>query len=123
MQNANTWFEIPVRDLAAAQRFYETLLGRPMRGAEDLGGEHMAVFAHDQPGAGGCLVQRDGHRAVHGGTLVYLDSAPSVQTALDRAQAAGGRVATPRTLIAPGIGYFAHVEDIDGNLVGLHARD
>lgn len=121
MQNANTWFEIPVRDLAAAQRFYETLLGRPMRGTEDVGGEHMAVFAHDKPGAGGCLVQRPGHRAVPGGTLVYLDSAPSVQAALDRAQAAGGRVVTPRTLIAPGIGYFAHVADVDGNVVGLHA--
>ena len=123
MQNANTWFEIPVRDLAAAQLFYETLLGRPMRGAEDVGGEHMAVFAHDKPGAGGCLVQRAGHRAVPGGTVVYLDSAPSVQAALDRAQAAGGRVVTPRTLIAPGIGYFAHVEDADGNVVGLHAAD
>jgi len=123
MQNANTWFEIPVRDLAAARRFYETLLGRPMRGAEELSNEHMVVFAHDKPGAGGCLVQRDGHRAAPGGTVVYLDSAPSVQAALDRAQAAGGRVATPRTLIAPGIGYFAHVEDIDGNLVGLHAAD
>jgi predicted enzyme related to lactoylglutathione lyase len=32
-------------------------------------------------------------------------------------------VATPRTLIAPGIGYFAHVVDVDGNLVGLHAAD
>lgn len=123
MQNASTWFEIPVRDLAAARRFYETLLGRPMHGAEDVGGENMAVFAHDKPGAGGCLVQREGHRAVQGGTVVYLDSAPSVQAALDRAQAAGGRVATPRTLIAPGIGYFAHVVDVDGKLVGLHAAD
>jgi predicted enzyme related to lactoylglutathione lyase len=112
-----------VRDLATARRFYETLLGRPMHGAEDVGGENMAVFAHDKPGAGGCLVQREDHRAVQGGTVVYLDSAPSVQAALDRAQAAGGRVATPRTLIAPGIGYFAHVVDVDGNLVGLHAAD
>ncbi|MCZ2103106.1 MAG: VOC family protein [Comamonadaceae bacterium] len=123
MQNASTWFEIPVRDLAAAQRFYETLLGRPMQGPQDMGGEHMAVFAHDRPGAGGCLVQRDGHHAAPGGVMIYLDSAPSVQTALDRAQAAGGRVVTPRTLIAPGIGYFAHVADMDGNVVGLHAAD
>ncbi len=123
MQNATTWFEIPVRDLAAGQRFYETLLGRPMHGTEDVGGEHMAVFAHDKPGAGGCLVQRAGHQAVSGGTLVYLDSAPSVQAALDRALAVGGRVATPRTLIAPGLGYFAHVQDPEGNLVGLHAGE
>lgn len=123
MQNAITWFEIPVRDLAASRVFYEALLDRPMRGTEDMGGETMAVFAHDKPGAGGCLVERAQHRPVAEGTLVYLDSAPSVQAALDRALAAGGRVVTPRTLIAPGIGYFAHVQDPEGNLVGLHAAD
>ncbi len=123
MQNANTWFEIPVRDLATAQRFYETLLGRPMRSTEDLGGESIAVFAHDKPGAGGCIVLRPKAAGADGGTVVYLDSAPSVQVALDRAQGAGGAVVTPRTLIAPGVGYFAQLRDPDGNLVGLHAED
>ena len=123
MHNANTWFEIPVRDLGAAQRFYENLLGRPMRGTEDIGGESTAVFAHDKPGAGGSIVQRPTQAGASGGTVVYLDSAPSVQAALDRAQAAGASVVTPRTLIGPGIGYFAQLRDPDGNLVGLHAAD
>lgn len=121
MRNATTWFEIPVADLGRSQRFYEAMLDRPMRGTEDVGGEAMAVFAHDKPGAGGCLVQRPAHRPVRGGTLVYLDCAPSVEAALQRAQTAGGRIVTPRTLIAPGVGYFAQIEDVDGNLVGLHA--
>lgn len=123
MQNANTWFEIPVRDLAAGQRFYEALLDRPMRGTEDVGGEAMAVFAHEKPGAGGCLVRWSGHAAAKGGTVVYLDCAPSVQAALDRGTRAGGRTITPRTLIGPGIGYFAQIEDPQGNLVGLHAAE
>lgn len=121
MHSANTWFEIPVADLQRAQHFYEAMLDRPMRGTEDVGGEAMAVFAHEKPGAGGCLVLRAGHRPAHGGTLVYLDCAPSVDAALQRAEAAGGRIAAPKTLIAPGIGYFAHIEDVDGNIVGLHA--
>ena len=123
MHSASTWFEIPVRHLAAAQQFYEALLGHAMRGSEDLGGDSMVVFAHEKPGAGGCLVCRPDHAAVTGGTLVYLDSTPGVQPALDRAVAAGGKVLTPRTLIAPGIGYFAHVQDPEGNIVGLHAPD
>ncbi|MBO9645826.1 MAG: VOC family protein [Pseudacidovorax sp.] len=123
MRNANTWFEIPVTDLAAAQRFYERMLDRAMRGTEDVGGDIMAVFAHDKPGAGGCLVRREGHRPAEGGTVVYLDCEPGVQGALDRAVAAGGQVVAPRTLIAPGIGYFALVRDPEGNVVGLHALD
>lgn len=123
MRNANTWFDIPVADLAAAQHFYERLLDRPMRGTEDLGGDTMLVFAHDKPGAGGCLAHRPGHKATEGGTVVYLDCAPSVQAALDRAVEAGGQVVTPRTLIAPEVGYFALLRDPEGNLVGLHATE
>ncbi|MDQ7954543.1 MAG: VOC family protein [Rhodocyclaceae bacterium] len=123
MHSANTWFEIPVADLAKSQRFYETLLDRPMRGTEDFGGETMAVFAHEKPGAGGCIVHRPAQAGGRGGTVVYLDCAPGVDAALARAQAAGGTVVVGRTLIAPGVGYFAQVQDLDGNLVGLHAAD
>jgi hypothetical protein len=31
MKNAIAWFEIPTTQLAAAQAFYETVLGHPMR--------------------------------------------------------------------------------------------
>lgn len=122
MHSATTWFEIPVTDLAQSQRFYEAVLNRPMRGTEDVGSEAIVVFAHEKPGVGGSLVQRASPQPVRGGTLVYLDCAPSMDAALARVQGAGGRVAVPRTLIAPGIGYFAHIEDLDGNLVGLHAQ-
>ncbi|MEO8857129.1 MAG: VOC family protein [Burkholderiaceae bacterium] len=120
MHSAITWFEIPVGDLARAQTFYEALLERPMRGTEDIGGQVIAVFPHEKPGAGGSLVQRTGHRPARDGTRVYLDCAPDLDAAIARAQAAGGKVAVPKTLIAPGVGYFAHIEDLDGNLVGLH---
>lgn len=123
VHSANTWFEIPVADLATSQPFYEQMLDRPMRGTTDAGGETIAVFIHEKPGAGGCLVERTGHRATNGGTLVYLNCEPSVQASLDRAVSAGGRVVTQRTHIGPGIGYFAHVQDLHGNLVGLHAAD
>ena len=123
MLNANTWFDIPVNDLAAARRFYEALLARPMGAVQEMGGDTMAVFAHDQGAAGGALVQRADCKPGANGTVVYLDSAPSVQAALDRGVAAGAAVVVPRTLIAPGIGYFALVKDPDGNVVGLHAAD
>lgn len=123
MQTATTWFEIPVRDLDAARRFYETLLGRPMTTPEGFGGEPMVLFAYEHPGVGGCLVERPAHRAATGGTIVYLDCTPSVEAALQRARAAGGEVVVERTLITPEIGYFAQIRDPEGNLVGLHAAD
>ena len=39
---------------------------------------------------------------------------------LERIQAAGGRVLTPRTEIGPGMGSFAAFADPVGNELGLH---
>ena len=57
-----------------------------------------------------------------GGALVYLDASPSLDAALDRAVAAGGQIALPRQALPPGMGFFAHITDLDGNRVGLHAN-
>jgi predicted enzyme related to lactoylglutathione lyase len=52
---------------------------------------------------------------------VYLDASPSLDAALERTLAAGGRIATPKVALPPRMGFFAHIEDSEGNLVGLHA--
>jgi len=119
--DAISWFEIPVRDLERAQRFYETVLDRPLK-PETMGDERMAVFPADEGRARGCI-----HRSSKpvepsaGGTRVYLDCSPSIDAALQRVGCAGGHITTPKVALPPGMGYFAHVADTEGNVVGLHA--
>lgn len=123
MKNAISWFEIPTTQLDAAQAFYEAVLGHPMR-REDMGPSQGAVFAYDleADGTGGALMMGPTASKVSGGgTLVYLDASPSLDAALSRVLAHGGAVAQPRTALPPGMGYFAHIADLDGNRVGLHA--
>lgn len=123
MRNACNWFEIPTADLASAQQFYETVLGRTLR-REQYGPCEVAVFPHDnEEGAGGCLWSGGGAEHPPGrlGTLVYLDCMPSLDAALARVEAAGGRIALPRQALPPGMGFFAHIVDREGNQVGLHA--
>ena len=52
--DAISWFEIPVRDLNRAQRFYETLLDRKLT-PETMGEERMAVFPAAEGRAKGCI--------------------------------------------------------------------
>lgn len=123
MTNAITWFEIPTLQLDRAQAFYEAVLGKAMR-REDMGPSQGAVFPYDPAadGVGGALMQGPtAPRQSEGGTLVYLDASPSLDAALERAVAQGGRVTVPRTALPPGLGFFAQIQDLDGNRVGLHA--
>lgn len=123
MKNAISWFEIPTTQLDVAQSFYEAVLARPMR-REAMGPSQGAVFAYDPAadGTGGALMMGPTAPSVaHGGTLVYLDASPSLDAALVRAQAGGGVVVLGRTALPEGMGFFAHIRDLDGNRVGLHA--
>lgn len=123
MQSTLSWFEIPTTQLDQAQAFYESVLGHPM-GREAMGPSQMAVFAYDpaQNGVGGALLMCSSAPAPSAsGTVVYLDASPSLDAALARASAAGGTVLVPRQALPPGMGFIAHITDLDGNRVGLHA--
>ncbi|MGH7468379.1 MAG: VOC family protein [Longimicrobiales bacterium] len=48
---------------------------------------------------------------------IYVD-VTSVDAALQKVQAAGGKIVTPKTPI-PGMGAFARVADTEGNVIGL----
>lgn len=121
MTHALDWFEIPVRDLDRAQRFYETLLATTLR-REEVAGSALAVFPYAEAGVGGCLLAGPGAPAPSAaGTLVYLNAGPALDTTLARAEAAGGRITTPKTTLPGDLGVFAHVTDTEGNRIGLHA--
>ena len=126
MKNAISWFEIPSTQLDRAQAFYETVLQCKMR-REAMGPSEGAVFPYqegdgDNAGVGGAVLAGPTAPApASGGTLIYLDASPSLDAALARAVKAGGKIALPRQALPPGLGFFAHITDLDGNRVGLHA--
>ena len=89
-----------------------------------MGPSEGAVFTYDQTadGTGGALMcgptaPKPGAQ----GTLIYLDASPSLDAALARVIKAGGQIAVPRQALPPGMGFFAHITDLDGNRVGLHS--
>lgn len=118
--NAINWFEIPAHDIDRAQRFYETLLAAKLR-REKMGPQTtLAVFPY-QAGIGGCVMHGPGAVPADTGTLVYLAVAPTLDSALARLPAAGGKLLAPKVTLPDGMGVFAHIEDSEGNRVGLHA--
>lgn len=120
---ALNWFEIPVRDLDRAQRFYETLFARPLR-REAMGPDMtLAVFPYvEGSGVGGCLFAGTNSPAPSlDGTIVYLNAEPSLNAVVERLVEAGGKLLLPRVELPGDMGAFVHIEDSEGNRVGLHA--
>jgi len=123
MKNVIDWFEIPVNDLPRAQAFYEAVLQTQLQRENYAGpGMQMAVFTGEGDAVKGALMS--GHPALQVGacgTLVYLHAGTSIDAALQRVVAAGGQVAMGKVALPEGLGFMAHMLDVDGNRVGLHA--
>jgi uncharacterized protein len=119
MANAVNWFEIPVTDIARATRFYSTIFGQEFKIEEATPGFQMAQLAYED-GVGGALVQGDGYVPSAHGTLVYLNGGEDLSTVLDRVEAAGGQVLTPKMDIGEH-GFAAFFVDSEGNKIGLHS--
>jgi hypothetical protein len=123
MKQVIDWFEIPVRDMSRAQAFYETVLQTTLHRENFVGPNmQMMVFKEDGHRAKGALIS--GHPALQtgtSGTLVYFHAGPSLDETLGRVVAAGGQVAMGKVALPDGVGLMAHMLDVDGNRVGLHA--
>jgi hypothetical protein len=115
--NAAEWFEIPTADIGKSILFYNSVLGLQLE-AKEYGPNQIAIFPHENPGPGGCLMQGPDMIPSGNGTVVYLSTA-SIDSALAQVEAAGGKITVPKTPIGGDVGYSARFRDPEGNLVGL----
>jgi predicted enzyme related to lactoylglutathione lyase len=114
-------FEIPFDDKQRAMKFYAEAFDWKLSDVPEMSyvmAETVAVndkYMPTEPGAiNGGLFQRP-KEAPH--PVLYV-GVSSVDQALKKVQAAGGRVVTPKTPI-PGMGAYARVSDTEGNVIGL----
>jgi predicted enzyme related to lactoylglutathione lyase len=117
--NAVTWFEIPTTDFERATNFYESVLDVKLRAFP--GPEPCNMFPSQDGGVGGCIVLRPSQKPTPDGALVFLNAEGKLDASLKRAENLGANIFVPRTEIPGGLGYFACLQDSEGNHVGLHS--
>jgi predicted enzyme related to lactoylglutathione lyase len=121
MMNKVVHFEIPFDDKQRAMRFYGDMFGWKLVDMPQMNYVLASSVEVDEqqmpkePGAiNGGLFQRPTD-APHPTIYVAVES---VDGAIRKAEAAGGKVVTPRTPI-PGMGAYARIADTEGNVIGL----
>ena len=120
--NSLNWFEIPVKDLARATKFYEKVFGLKLTIME-MPGMVSAMFPM-APGSGkvnGCLAKSAMHKPAKSGCVVYMNANPDLKTSLGRVAKAGGTVVMPKTSVGPN-GFMAFFIDTEGNRVAMHSN-
>ncbi|MCW9708448.1 VOC family protein [Fodinibius salsisoli] len=122
-KNAVAWFEIPVKKLKRAKKFYQRILDIEMADM-DMGDElKMSMFPTAEMGVSGALCEhKEFYKPSKKGALIYLNANPDLQSALDEVKDAGGEIFQPKTKITDEYGFMAIIEDTEGNRVALHSE-
>lgn len=127
-ENLNFLFEIPVKIMERAIRFYETVFNIKLARQEmkyPTGNVDMACFpeTEEQPGSGGALIHQSDKIVSPGDILIFLHSrAQNIDQELARVEKEGGVIITPKTFVSKIVGYMATFIDSEGNKVSLISR-
>ena len=113
------WFDLPVRDLDRAIKFYSKVLKQKVAKCADDGKE-LGVLPHEGAAVGGCLVMSKKSKPSTNGALLYLSVEGRLRAAVKAAVANGGTVLAPVHAIGT-YGFCAIVRDTEGNRIALHA--
>jgi predicted enzyme related to lactoylglutathione lyase len=122
MKNVINWFEVPVKDMDRAIKFYCETLGLEKMDQTNMGGAQMAFFPHQEANVSGALVLANGFEPGDKGVFIYFDGGDDLNNVLSRVEGAGGKVVQKKTQIAPEIGHYGVFLDTEGNRLGVHSK-
>ncbi|NML23809.1 VOC family protein [Pseudoflavitalea sp. G-6-1-2] len=126
-ENLNFLFEIPVKIMERAIRFYESVFNIKLARQEikyPTGNVEMACFPEtmEQTGSGGALIHQS-DKDKTGDILVFLNSREQdIDQELARVEKEGGVIITPKTFVSKIVGYIATFIDSEGNKVSLISK-
>lgn len=121
-RNMVSWFEIPVLDFERAKTFYSTILNIEDMQTEKSDVHDIGFFTLYKNKVSGAIVRSKGYEPSKKGPLIYLNANPSMDETLARIEKMGGNIVVPKTVISKKAGCIARFEDLEGNLLALHAK-
>jgi len=119
MGNRIVWFDIPVKDLDRASKFYRQVLDVKI---DVYGGdEPVAVMEHGPGDVAGCLFINEGDEPSMQGPLLYFAVEGRLEDATGLVEKHGGRILQAPHSIGPH-GNRSIVRDSEGNRIALHSE-
>ena len=117
MKHTFTHFEIPADDVERAKTFYGELFGWQMALVEGYDDYWMFQTGDERDLSGGMM-----KRQAPGQGPVYYVQVESVDDSAAKVEELGGKVIMPKSPV-PGMGWFVHFADPEGNIFALWEDD
>src|ERR1700745_3801322 len=103
MANQVVWFDLPVRDLDRAIRFYSAVLGSPPQ-KHEMPGMKLAVLSHGENDVSGCLLPAgvgNTKQPTQDGPLLYFNCQGRLDEAIAAVEKNNGKLLQAKHSIAP----------------------
>jgi uncharacterized protein len=116
--NPVTYFEIPVKNIDRASKFYKNVFGFEFE-LQKIDGNEMSLFPFEQKafGASGALAKGESYNPSKDGSILYFN-VDNIVDILAKIVNNGGDVYYPKTSIGEN-SYVAEFIDIEGNRIAL----
>lgn len=116
------YFEIPVKDLDRAIRFYNEVFNFEFNKLT-IDGYEMALFPFKEGelGVSGALVKGEIYKPTIEGVIIYFKT-NNIEENLNIAKKNGGEVLYPKTSNGE-LGFVAEFKDSEGNRIALHQKN
>ena len=118
LNNRVVHFEIPAENPKRLANFYEELFGWKISKAEGVDYWIAQTGEEGELGIDGAITGREAPEQV---PINYV-SVPSLSEYLEKASKLGARVTVGKQAV-PGMGWFAHIVDLEGNPLGIWQTD
>ncbi len=122
MKSMFTYVAIPADDFERAFQFYSAITDGLIEKNPHVPFP-MAYFFNDEGDSIGHLFSLANFRPSADGTIVYFELAKDLSETIGKIESAGGTIVMPKTMIAPGKGYWALFLDTEGNKLALHSKE
>ncbi len=107
--------EIPTKNLEKSKEFYHKLFGWEFK---PFGNGYLLFNTHK----GFTVGLRNVKEIATGESTIFHVNVDSISSELKKATDAGGKLLREKTTI-PAMGYYALINDLDGNTIGLYQKN
>ncbi|SCA58340.1 Uncharacterized protein AB751O23_AA_00090 [Chlamydiales bacterium SCGC AB-751-O23] len=121
------WFNIPSKDIERTKTFYTTLLDWKFQNfdASNREGGYWMVMEGDNPTGGISLMtpeETNSSNTGNTGPVMYFPTSESIGSIAKKALNLGASIVQEKVAIAGDGGFYIHIKDSEGNIIGLWSQ-